>query len=101
MGSNRVFNLRCADKPTYDLWKLKIGHAINTSAGKIKEIKLEQYLGNISSQFEFWRYLRIPEEGFQKEVETGDLILCQTKKRFKMNASSIDRIGLIVKLNID
>lgn len=101
MGSNRVFNLKCSENSDFVTWKRKLGHSINTSLGKIKEIKLDRYKSDISSQFEYWRYLRVPEVLLEKEAEIGDLVLCQSKKKVSFGAPGVDRIGIIVKLNLD
>lgn len=49
MGSNRVFNLRCANMEEFSKWRKKLTHAINTSLGKLKEIKLDAYKEDIST----------------------------------------------------
>ena len=53
----------------------------------------------MSKHFDFWRFHRIDEEGFANVAEVGDLILCQSKKKFKLGTGpSVDRICMVVKL---
>lgn len=51
--------------------------------------------------FEFWRFLRIPEERFLKTADIGDIILCLPKKKYKFNdrLNKIEQICVIVKLD--
>lgn len=83
------------------MWRKKLTHSINTSLGKLKEIKLDTYKNDISTQYEYWRFLRVQEHILEDEAEIGDLVLCQTKKKFTMGSPGIDKIGIIVKLNLD
>lgn len=101
MGSNRVFNLRCANLDEYSRWRKRLTHSINTSLGKLKEIKLDIYKNDISTQYEYWRFLRVQESILEEEAEIGDLVLCQTKKKFSMGNPGCDKVGIIVKLNLD
>lgn len=46
---------------------------------------MDIYKNDMSKYFDFWRFHRIDEEGFQNLAEVGDLILCQSKKKFKIS----------------
>jgi len=41
---------------------------------------MDKYKDDISSKFDFWRFLRIDEETFLHQAEVGDLLLCRSKK---------------------
>jgi hypothetical protein len=65
-------------------------------------MKVDKYISDISTRFEFWRFLRIAEECFVEEAEVGDLVLCMTKKKLMLgNGVQPDRIGIIIKLDSD
>mmetsp|Transcript_2852 Transcript_2852/g.4862 ORF Transcript_2852/g.4862 Transcript_2852/m.4862 type:complete len:162 (+) Transcript_2852:286-771(+) len=64
VGSNRVFNLRCAEKRDFDTWRYRLNHSISISAGFKKKLSLKFYIEDISKFFDFWRFLRIPEDAF-------------------------------------
>ena len=53
---------------------------IGTSNGVIKELKISRYTNDVSKYFDFWRFLRIDENGFKDIAEVGDIILCKSKK---------------------
>lgn len=60
---------------------------------------MDIYKKDMSKHFDFWRFHRVDEEGFQNVAEVGDLILCQSKKKFKLGTGpSVDRICMVVKL---
>lgn len=80
MGSNRVFNLRCANDVDYNNWIKKLNHSINSSIGKQKKLTMELYKDDINGWFDFWRFLRINEKNFVQQAEIGDIILCQSKR---------------------
>lgn len=106
MGSNRVFNLRFQDEKSFKEWQRKLRHSINTSLGKIKELRLDNYKDDINAKFEFWRFLRMHEDNFAHQAEVGDLILFATKKKLKLGAHlgvapQPDRVGIVIKLNTD
>lgn len=52
--------------------------------------------------FKWWRFLRILEDVFLDQAETGDLLLCSNKKKFSMKSmktpSHVDRVFVIFKL---
>jgi len=61
---------------------------------------MKLYTNDISKYFDFWRFLRLSEESLKYTAESGDLLLCQTKKRLVMGGGSgnVDKICLVVKL---
>ena len=94
-GSNRVFNLRCANVVQYLDWIKRLTHAIVASNGVIKKLQLSDYKNDVSKYFDFWRFLRIDEDGFKDLAEVGDLILCKSKKSPKQQ---VDQIGMVINL---
>jgi hypothetical protein len=61
------------------------------------------YKDDVAQTFKFWRFLRMTEDVFLNSVETGDLLLCSNKKHMKKMTMEhyVDRVFIIVKLNID
>lgn len=60
---------------------------------------MDIYKKDMSKHFDFWRFHRVDEAGFQNVAEVGDLILCQSKKKFVIGTGpSVDRICMVVKL---
>ena len=59
--------------------------SIDSSIGAQKKISLESYkfTDEETQSFKYWRFLRILEDVFLEQVETGDLILCSNKKKRK------------------
>jgi len=57
---------------------------------------MELYKEEINKYFDFWRYLRISEDGFKHQAEVGDLILCMSKKSF--GKGHVDKICIVIKL---
>ena len=55
---------------------------------------MEDYKEDINQHEEFWRHLRINEEGFLNQAESGDLIFCEDKKKVK-------KVYLLMKMQID
>lgn len=99
MGSNRVFNLRCANDIEYNIWIKKLNYSINSSLGKQKKLTMELYKDDINNWFDFWRFLRINEKNFVQQAEIGDLILCQSKRKIALTQEPVfDKICLLVKL---
>ena len=62
---------------------------------------ISDYKDNINQMFEFWRFLRIPEEMLLQTAEVGDLILCLGQKKYNLNnmSSAIEEVCIIVKLD--
>ena len=56
-------------------------------------------MSNINQVFDFWRFLRIPEQFMMDQAELGDLILCLKKKNVstKDATSAIESIALVVR----
>lgn len=65
MGSTRVFNLKCSDQDSFEVWQKKLRHSINSSIGKLKGLTMSTYQDDISKYFDFWRFLRIDETIFK------------------------------------
>jgi len=63
-GSDRCFQLRCLNKNDFLNWQTKITHSIDKSSGKSKGMALNDYKDDVNQLFEFWRFLRLPEEKF-------------------------------------
>ena len=101
-GCDRKFTLLCPDHASFMIWRQKLQHSIQNSAGKKKDLTLNRYINDISKIFEFWRFLRIPEGLMFEQAELGDIILCMSKKKgVALTGASntyIDNICLIVRL---
>lgn len=87
-GTTRIFNLRVSKSEEFNIWKKRISHSINTSAGKLNQCSLDE------NDQRYWRNLRISESGVINEAQTGDIIISKSKKSKKQ----IDRVALVVKL---
>lgn len=61
-GTTRIFNLRVAKAEDYEIWKKRISHSIDTSAGKLNECALDE------NDQRYWRNLRISESGVINEA---------------------------------
>ena len=60
---------------------------------------MEIYEKDLAKNVEFWRFLRIGEKELEHIAETGDLIICETQKKFKKgNENKLDIICIIVRL---
>ena len=55
---------------------MKLSHSISESAGFKKQLTMELYQNDISKYFDFWRFLRVPEDGLKYAADSGDIILC-------------------------
>ena len=62
------------------LWKVKLLNAIEKSMGKIHDLCMSDYKGNVDNVFDFWRFLRLPEAKVLDTADNGDIILCESKK---------------------
>ena len=106
VGCKRVFNLRCQDQSSYDLWVLKLKHSIYLSNGYKKKLSMDRYIEDISKYFDYWRFLRITEDAFIKQAEVGDIILCSKiskmamprRQDMKISKTFVDTVCLVVKL---
>lgn len=101
-GSERTFNLRCSNGEEFNEWKRKLNHSIEASIGKKRDIAMNMYKTNINQVFDFWRFLRIPEQLVLDQAELGDIILCLKKKKFTGSSTSevisaIESIALVVR----
>lgn len=85
-GSTRVFELRCSGTHQYQRWVDNLKFSIDSSIGKRMQISLQSYkLTQAEEQsFKFWRFLRILEDVFLDQADTGDIILCSNKKKFSL-----------------
>jgi hypothetical protein len=83
-GSKRVFVMRGTTTHDYQRWVEAIKQSVDTSIGALKGISLESYrfTDEETKSFKYWRFLRILEDVFLSQVETGDLLLCSNKKTF-------------------
>jgi len=78
--------------------------SIDSSIGKTKQISIQSYkLDQDGQSFDYWRFLRILEDSFLEQAETGDLLLCANKKNFSIKNMKVphhvDRVFVIFKLN--
>lgn len=89
-GSNRVFHLRARNTENYETWKRKITHSVNSSNGVLKDLTIDTYSEDVESSFKFWRFMRISEEAFHQQAETGDLLVCSNKSK---NIATIGQSG--------
>ena len=53
--------LKCQDLNSWRLWKCRLAHSIEKSAGKKRDLGMVKYTSDINQMFEFWRFLRIHE----------------------------------------
>lgn len=83
-GSTRIFELKAPNMADFLMWQGKLQHAIDLSLGKIKGLSLVDYSDDINQLFEFWRFLRVPENIFIAQADVGDIILCLQKKKFSL-----------------
>ena len=60
-----------------------------------------EYNDIINQMFEFWRFLRIPEQTMLQTADVGDLIICLGQKKYnlKNRVNAIEEVCLIVKLD--
>ena len=63
-GSDRVFYLRARLQDSYDTWKRKITHSVESSNGVLKDLTIDTYSEDVENSFKFWRFMRISEEAF-------------------------------------
>ena len=69
------------------------------------KISLRSYqLTNAEEQsFKFWRFLRVLEDVFLDQAETGDIVLCSNKKKFSLQQMKkpchVERVFVIFRLN--
>ena len=61
---------------------------------------MEIYKQDLAKNEEFWRSLRIDEYGLDKIAEVGDILLCQSVKKYGLKNSdrSVDKICIFVRL---
>jgi hypothetical protein len=110
-GSDRVFNLRATNQDSYETWKKKITHSVKSSNGVLKDLTIASYSEDFENSFKFWRFMRINEEAFHQQAETGDILVCSNKST---NIPIIKSIGgngaeyqdvvavyVIIKLNVE
>lgn len=105
MGSNRVFVMRSSNTHQYQQWVENLKFSIDSSIGAKLKISLEsyRYTDEEKQTFKFHRFLRMLEDVFLDQAETGDLLLCSNKKKFSIQQmkkpSHVDRVFVIFKLN--
>jgi hypothetical protein len=81
------------------LWKQKLMNAIENSMGKVHDLCMNDYKGNVDNVFEFWRFLRLPEQKILEQADNGDIILCEGKKSGMFaGKASIECVCLLVRL---
>lgn len=104
-GSDRQFSMRTQSQSQYDEWVESLTLNIDSSKGAQKMITMDSYrfTEEDKQSFEFWKFLRILEDVFLDEAESGDLILCANKKKFQIQKlkkpSYVDDVFLILKLD--
>jgi hypothetical protein len=63
---------------------VKLKHSIFSSNGYKKKLSMNMYIEDMSKFFDYWRFLRIPEDAFIRQAEVGDLILCSSKNKLNI-----------------
>lgn len=63
-GSSRMFELKAPNMEEFMAWQSKLTHSIDLSLGKIKGLSMQDYSDDVNQLFEFWRFLRVPENIF-------------------------------------
>lgn len=60
---------------------------------------MDMYAKDIAKNVEFWRFLRIGESELDHVAEVGDLLLCETNKKYgKTTDHTIDQICIFIRL---
>lgn len=60
---------------------------------------MDSYNKDIAKNDDFWRFIRIDEYVLDKMAELGDILLCQSLKKFKIGKDrSIDKICIFIRL---
>ena len=64
---------------------------------------MDMYAKDIAKNVEFWRFLRIGESELDHVAEVGDLLLCETFKKYGKTSTdhTIDQICIFIRLQSD
>ena len=62
VGTTRIFFLKCYTEDEYFIWMKRIKHSIDSSIGKLNKTPLD------NTQLNYWRYLKMTEEGIKNEA---------------------------------
>lgn len=94
VGTTRVFFLKLANLDDFKNWQACLKHSISTSIGTLKKRILD------NSQQNYWRFLRISEEGVHSEAQIGDIIISKTKTGILAGSQPyVDRVALVLRLH--
>ena len=93
---NRIFRFRLRTCCDYEGWRENLERVIKNSNGAQRNIEFSDCMKQVESGYKFWKFVRISEESFLEQAETGDIILCSNKKAFK--DLHVDRVYILIRL---